>query len=62
MRSSQTNLTVMFMLIGLVLICPTGFQAFGSDSDLDRDKPRHNCVYSSGEFSRPYRIDVTPQM
>jgi hypothetical protein len=24
-------------------------------------KPRHNFVYSSGEFSRPYRIDVTPQ-
>jgi hypothetical protein len=26
------------------------------------DKPRHKFVYSSGEFSRPYRIGVTLQI
>jgi hypothetical protein len=30
--------------------------------DVGSCKPRHHVVYSDGEFSRPYRIDVTPQM
>ena len=36
MRRAQTRLIVMLMLAGLMLTCPAGFQAFGSDSELAR--------------------------
>jgi len=40
MQSVHTKLTVMLMLAGLVLTCPAGFQAFGSDSEIARSSLR----------------------
>jgi hypothetical protein len=39
---------------------PTDALPLASSPDTWRLKPRHNFVYSSGEFSRPYRTSVTP--
>jgi hypothetical protein len=40
MRSSQTKLTIILMLAGLVLTCPAGFQAFSYDGSLTRETLR----------------------